>query len=80
MLKDGILCFVAFLDVFSTKKWLPKKHKKVSTPGPSPPYLGLSPKFNQFFLVEFSTQKLLNIQFESSSLHSFSEERKRALR
>ena len=37
------------MDVLSTKKWLPKKHKKVNTPGPSPPYLGLSPKFNQFF-------------------------------
>ena len=29
MLKDGILCFVAFLDVFSTKKWLPKPPKKI---------------------------------------------------
>ena len=31
MLKDGILCFVAFLDVFSTQKWLTKKHKKIRT-------------------------------------------------
>ena len=48
MLKDGILCFVAFLDVFSTEKWLPKPPQKIRTPGP-PPYLGLSHKKYHFF-------------------------------
>ena len=32
---DYSICFIAFLDVFSTKIWLPKKHKKYRTPPPS---------------------------------------------
>ena len=41
---DNIICFIAFLDVFSTKIWLAKKFR---TTGP-PPYLGQSPKFYHF--------------------------------
>ena len=39
-----------FMDVFSAKKWLPKKHKNFRTPGilPPPPYLRLSPKNANF--------------------------------
>ena len=37
---------------FKYKKWLQKKTKKFRTPGP-PPYLGLIPKFYQFFFGGF---------------------------
>ena len=36
-LNDNIICFIAFLDVFITNKWLPKKHKKLGLPEPRPP-------------------------------------------
>ena len=32
ILNDNIKCFVTFLDIFSTKKWLPKAQKKLGLP------------------------------------------------
>ena len=51
ILNDKTICFIAFLDVFSTNKIVTKKHKKIRTPRTPPPYLGLSPKFYNFLLL-----------------------------
>ena len=46
ILNDNIICFIAFLDVFSTKNGFQKNTKKSGLPDPlPPPYLALSPKF-----------------------------------
>ena len=44
------LCFIAFLDVFSTKNGYQNntKNRTPSPPRPPPPYLGLFPKLYQF--------------------------------
>ena len=45
ILNDNIICFIAFLDVFSTKNGYQKHtHKKSDSRIPPPPYLGLSTK------------------------------------
>ena len=50
ILNDNIICFIVCLDVFSAKNGYQKNTKKIRTPGPPPsPYLGLIPKFYQFF-------------------------------
>ena len=46
ILNDNIICFIAFLDVFTTKNIYQKNTKNL---GPPPPYLGLSPKFYLFW-------------------------------
>ena len=38
ILNDNIICFIAFLDVL-VQKMVSKKHKKVRTPGPTPPLI-----------------------------------------
>ena len=43
ILNDSITCFIAFLNVFSTKNGYQKKHKKLGLP--PPPYLELGPQF-----------------------------------
>ena len=36
ILNDDIMCFIVCLDVFSTQKWSPKKHKQIRSPGHPP--------------------------------------------
>ena len=47
ILDNNIKGFIAFW-MFLVQKWLPNEHKKFRNPRP-PPYLGIFPKFYQFF-------------------------------
>ena len=60
------ITFIAFLDIFSTQN-VTKKHNKFRTPGPPPPYLGLSPKIYDFFLLHPLLQCSGNDMFVSNS-------------
>ena len=58
-----IICFIAFLYVFSTKKWLPKNTKKYGLLDP-PPYLRLSPKKYQYFPMGALRDKIIKIRLD----------------
>ena len=61
ILNDIIICFIAFFDVFSTKKVVTQKTHKIQDSWTPTPLLRLSPK-NEFFMASPS-QQLFNILY-----------------
>ena len=63
ILNDNIICFIAFLDVFSTKNDYQKTQKKLESRTP-PPYLRNFPKFYQSFLPTSLREPFKNVLAE----------------